>query len=58
MDSTDRKDAADQAIRHDQTERRVLPRRPGAWKGRMWMGADFEAPLPKGLQRLFGRRDD
>lgn len=30
-----------------------LPRRPGAWKGRMWIGEDFDDPLPEEMQRAF-----
>jgi len=30
-----------------------LPRRPGAWKGRMRIGEDFEDPLPEDVQRAF-----
>lgn len=28
-------------------------RRPGAAKGALWMADDFDAPLPKALQRAF-----
>jgi len=30
-----------------------LPRRPGAWKGRIWIGEDFDDPLPEEIQRAF-----
>lgn len=30
-------------------------RKPGAWKGRVAIGADFDAPLPKGLLSAFRR---
>src|SRR5438552_15648819 len=29
-------------------------RRPGGSKGRIWMAADFDAPLPAGLLAAFG----
>jgi prevent-host-death family protein len=29
------------------------PRRPGIWKGRVRIGADFDAPLPASLQAAF-----
>ena len=32
------------------------PRRPGAWKGRVRIGADFDAPLPEELLRAFEGR--
>jgi prevent-host-death family protein len=28
-------------------------RKPGRGKGRVWMAADFDAPLPPGIARLF-----
>lgn len=28
-------------------------RKPGGAKGRIWMAADFDAPLPPDIQRLF-----
>jgi prevent-host-death family protein len=28
-------------------------RRPRGWKGRVWIAADFDAPLPRDLQRAF-----
>jgi prevent-host-death family protein len=32
-------------------------RKPGAWKGRVVIGADFDAPLPKEVREAFeGRR--
>ena len=31
-----------------------LPRRPGRLKGRIRIGADFDAPLPPALLRAFG----
>ena len=33
--------------------RRAKPRKPGAWKGRVMIAADFDAPLPKGLLAAF-----
>lgn len=35
-----------------QPDRRAL-RRPGGGKGRIWMAADFDAPLPAAVMRLF-----
>jgi len=29
------------------------PRKPGAWKGRIVIAADFDAPLPEGLLAAF-----
>lgn len=33
--------------------KRRPPRRPGGSKGRIWVGADFDAPLPADLLSLF-----
>jgi prevent-host-death family protein len=33
--------------------RSTKPRKPGAWKGRVVIAADFDAPLPKGLLAAF-----
>ncbi len=33
--------------------RRAKPRKPGAWKGRVVIAADFDAPLPEGLLAAF-----
>jgi antitoxin (DNA-binding transcriptional repressor) of toxin-antitoxin stability system len=33
------------------------PRKLGLWKGRVWIGEDFDAPLPAELQHLFEGRD-
>jgi prevent-host-death family protein len=30
------------------------PRKPGAWKGRVRIADDFDAPLPDDLARAFG----
>lgn len=30
-----------------------LPRRPGGWKGRVWIGEDFDDPLPEEMQQAF-----
>lgn len=35
----------------------AVPRRPGAWKGRVWIGEDFDAPLPAALAAAFGTQD-
>ncbi len=33
------------------------PRRPGGWKGKVWIAPDFDAPLPRALRAAFeGRR--
>jgi len=29
------------------------PRRPGAWKGRVWIDPDFDAPLPEDVLAAF-----
>lgn len=38
------------------------PSRPalnlGAWKGKVWISEDFDAPLPDEMQRAFDGRDD
>ena len=34
-------------------KRRAKPRKPGAWKGRVVIAADFDAPLPAGLLAAF-----
>jgi len=37
--------------------RRAAPRRPGAWKGRVVIASDFDAPLPDDVLAAFeGRR--
>jgi prevent-host-death family protein len=37
--------------------RSVKPRKPGAWKGRLVIAPDFDAPLPQDLLSAFeGRR--
>jgi len=33
---------------------KTKPRRLGSLKGRIWMNPDFDAPLPRDLQRAFG----
>jgi prevent-host-death family protein len=33
--------------------RRTRPRKPGAWKGRIVIAADFDAPLPEGVLATF-----
>jgi len=37
--------------------RRAKPRKPGAWKGRVVIAADFDAPLPEGLLAAFRDAD-
>ena len=32
-------------------------RRPGQWKGRIWIGDDFDDPLPDDIQAAFEGRD-
>jgi prevent-host-death family protein len=36
--------------------RRQSPRKPGAWKGRVRIAADFDAPLPEDLLETFEGR--
>jgi len=38
--------------------RRAHPRRPGCWKGRMWISEKFDDPLPDDLLDAFEGRDD
>ena len=33
---------------------RLLPRRPGQWRGRVRIGPDFDAPLPPDVAAGFG----
>lgn len=33
---------------------RSRPRRPGQWRGKVRIGAEFDAPLPPGLSTAFG----
>ena len=33
---------------------RSRPRRPGKWRGKIRIGADFDAPLPPALSTAFG----
>lgn len=33
--------------------RTVRERKPGRWRGRVWIAPDFDAPLPDDLQRAF-----
>ncbi len=33
---------------------RSCPRRPGQWRGKVRIGADFDAPLPPALSKAFG----
>lgn len=35
-------------------ESRGVPRRPGAWKGQVWVAKDFDAPLPPEIAAAFG----
>ena len=37
--------------------RRSRPRRPGQWRGKVRIGADFDAPLPPAVLRAFGADD-
>ena len=32
-------------------------RKPGGWKGKVWIAPDFDAPLPPELQRAFDGDD-
>lgn len=36
--------------------RPAAPRRPGAWKGRLVIGSDFDAPLPEDVLAAFEGR--
>ena len=38
--------------------RKVAARKPGAWKGRVVMSADFDAPLPADLLAAFEAQDE
>jgi prevent-host-death family protein len=33
-------------------------RKPGSWRGKVWIAPDFDAPLPDELQRAFEGDDD
>jgi prevent-host-death family protein len=33
-------------------------RKPGAWKGRIWIAPDFDAPLPDDILDAFEGKDD
>ena len=33
---------------------RARPRQPGQWRGKVCIGADFDAPLPPALSTAFG----
>lgn len=33
-------------------------RRPGVWKGKIWIADDFDAPLPAGIQSALEGADD
>ena len=39
-------------------EARGVPRRPGAWKGQVWIADDFDAPLPREIAAPFGADDE
>jgi prevent-host-death family protein len=34
-------------------EKHARPRKPGAWKGAVWIADDFDAPLPEEILRGF-----
>jgi prevent-host-death family protein len=34
---------------------RLLPRRPGQWRGKVWIGAEFDDPLPSDVVGDFRR---
>ena len=38
--------------------RAVRERKPGAWRGKVWIAPDFDAPLSDELQRAFEGDDD
>jgi len=35
-----------------------VPRRPGAWKGRMWIDEEVDEPLPEEMRRAFEGGED
>ena len=36
---------------------RTTPRRPGGWRGKIWVGEDFDEPLPPRVRAAFlGRK--
>jgi prevent-host-death family protein len=37
---------------------RAEPRKPGIWKGRLWIAQDFDAPLPDDILAAFEGRDE
>jgi prevent-host-death family protein len=39
-------------------EGRGVPRRPGAWKGQVWIADDFDAPLPPEIAAPFGADEE
>ena len=34
------------------------PRKPGIWKGKIWIADDFDAPVPVAIQSAFEDADD
>ena len=36
----------------------AAPRKPGSWKGKGWIGPDFDDPLPDDLLRAFKGEDE
>jgi prevent-host-death family protein len=34
------------------------PRKPGCWKGKVWIAEDFDEPLPAEMQKYFEGEDD
>lgn len=38
-------------------ETRREPRKPGGWKGKVWMSDDFDDPLPDDIQAAFEGKD-
>lgn len=36
----------------------VRGRKPGSWRGKVWIAPDFDAPLPDDLQRAFEGGDE
>ena len=39
-------------------EKAEQPRKPGVWKGRLWISDDFDAPLPESILRGFEPNHD
>lgn len=50
---------AERLLAHlEPSEAQSVPRRPGAWKGQVWVGEDFDAPLPPEMAAGFGMDEE